>query len=90
MREVNIKIDTIRTGQEKSYGDSIFEYIIEAIGINGYDLKMYCTNVLSRCTQTEEEWRSNKSAADFFRGYYEFHKLEDGRYRYFVLRPYND
>ena len=91
VREISINIKTLKFGQIRKYGDSEYEYELEVKGMNGREVKRFCTMILEPCSQTSEEW--NKDEADsYFRGYYSFEQIEkisfsEGRYRYFVHSP---
>jgi Lar family restriction alleviation protein len=92
VKKINMKNEKIREGQPRPYADSEYEFIIKADGMTEFEIKKYCMAILEPCSQTYEEWMKDKnnSADVYFRGYYEFEKLSDGRYRYYVLSPYCD
>ena len=94
IKEITIKIKTLKYGQIKKYGDSKYEYELEIKGMSEFEVKRYCTMILSQCNQTHEEWENGMrdSANIYFKGYYEFEQIEkisfnEGKYRYFVHSP---
>ena len=86
-RTIILKIKTLRNGQPRPYADSFYEYEIEAEGMSEFEVKMYCTKVLSPCKQTISQWDKNNMNS-YFEGYYEFSKIGDNKYRYFNLKPF--
>ena len=94
MKEINIKINTIRSGQIRKYGDSEYEYELEVEGMSEFEVKRYCNFILKQCHQTYEEWNKGRrdDANVHFGGYYKFEQIEKlglnkGKYRYFVHSP---
>ena len=88
---MKMEIEILRYGQPKPYADSEYEYILTTEHMPEYHVKEYCTKVLRPCSQTYTEWNSNiRNAANYFHGYYKFEKLEQNKYRYFVLEPFCD
>ena len=94
MKEITIKIKTLKSGQVRKYGHSEYEYELEIKGMNELEIKRYCTMILGQCNQTYEQWNNgNKDSANiYFKGYYEFEQIEkisfnEGKYRYFVYKP---
>ena len=88
-REFKLSVKVIREGQPRPYADSEYEYEIEAENYNEYSVKGFCTRFLQPCTQTRAQW--NRDNADsYFHGYYEFSKITENRYRYYVKRPFCD
>lgn len=90
-RKITIEIETIRSGQPRPYADSYYEYILTVEGMSEFDVKAYCTRILSPCGQTHGEWYEGKNnAATYFAGYYTFEKIGDNKYRYLRVSPFCD
>jgi hypothetical protein len=88
MREFKILTKVIREGQPRAYADSEYEYEIETDGLcSEHTIKQFCTKVLRPCNQTMEEWNPD-NAGSYFGGYYEFSKIGENKYRYYVNKPY--
>jgi hypothetical protein len=88
-REYRLSVKVIREGQPRLYADSEYEYEIEAENCNEYAVKDFCTRYLRPCGQTRDKW-DTKDADSFFHGYYEFSKLGENKYRYYVKEPFCD
>lgn len=94
IREVKIKIKTLRNGQTEKYGDLNYEYKLDTKGLTEKEVKLWCTNILQPCKQTKDEWNRD-DINSYFRGYYKFEKInsegygtdEVGVYKYFVYFP---
>jgi len=89
MKECKILVKTIQYGQPRPYADSYYEYEIESEGFYEQDILDFCTKVLKPCSQKRSEWNT-ESEGSYFAGYYEFNKISDNKYRYFVVNPYCD
>jgi hypothetical protein len=87
-KRFNIKVTVLREGQPSPYADNEFECEIETTGfITPHSIKRFCTEILAQCSQTKAKW--NKDNLDsYFAGYYEFSKIKDNKYRYYVKKPY--
>ena len=83
--EFNIKI--LRYGQERPYGLSIYDYIIETEQPKSF-VKDFCTSTLYPHSQTKKEWKPIwKSPSSYFYGYHTFEKIKDNKYNYRVFKP---
>ena len=89
IREFKLSVKVIREGQPRPYADSEYEYIIEAEGCSEYYVKEFCTGFLRYCKQTRAEWKRD-DANSYFHGYYEFSKIGENKYRYYVKEPFCD
>ena len=87
MREMKLCVKVLREGQPRPYADSEYEYEVEVESCSEFTVKKFCTQVLRPCTQTIAEWDRN-SADSYFRGYYEFSKIGESKYRYYKKEPY--
>lgn len=89
MKEIGMKIKTLRSGQIRKYGDSEYEYELEVEGMCEWEVKRYCNYILKQCHQTFKEWNEGRriSVDIHFGGYYLFEKVGDDKYRYFVHSP---
>lgn len=91
IRKITIEIETVRSGQPRPCADSEYEYILTIEGMSEFEVERYCTTILRSCKNTYQTWSENKNDPSIhFGGYYRFEKLEDGKYRYYVLQPYCD
>ena len=88
-REYRLSVKVIREGQPRRYADSEYEYEIEAENCNEYAVKDFCTRFLRYCKQTRAEWKRD-DANSYFHGYYEFSKIGENKYRYYVKEPFCD
>ena len=88
-REFKLSVKVIREGQPKPYADSEYEYEIEAENYNEYAVKEFCTGFLRYCKQTRAEWHLD-DANSYFHGYYEFSKIGENKYRYYVKESFCD
>ena len=82
------QVEEIRAGQPRAYADSEYEYHITS-NCNEFTVKQFCTKILRPCSQTRNEWNT-KEASSYFRGYYEFSKIDENKYRYYKKEPYCD
>mgnify|MGYP000987251492 CR=1 FL=1 len=89
MREFNLHVKAIREGQPRPYADSEYEYEIETENCSEFTVKQFCTKVLRPCKQTRAEWNTG-DADSYFRGYYEFSKIGENKYRYYKKEPFTD
>ena len=91
MNEDKIIVNIIKSRQPKPCADSEYEYEYEIIAENcsEYMIKDFCTRLLLPCSRTREQWSAD-DANSYFRGYYEFSKIADNKYRYYVMRPFAD
>ncbi len=89
MKEIKIKIETVKYGQPRAYADSRFEYILEVEGMNKWEVEQYCTKILQPNSQKKENFNS-KDAGSYFRGYYELMEIGENKYNYYVFEPYTD
>lgn len=84
--EYKFEVTTIQAGQVRRYGDS--KYIYEIVSnLPENIVKCFCINILKSNNQTKEEWENK---GNYFLGYYEFEKIADNLYRYYVFEPYCD
>ncbi len=88
-REYRLSVKVIREGQPRPYADSEYEYEIEAENCSEYAVKEFCTGFLRYCKQTRAEWKRD-DANSYFHGYYEFSKIGENKYRYYVKEPFCD
>ena len=88
-REFKLSVKVIREGQPRPYADSEYEYEIEAENCSEYYVKEFCTGFLRYCKQTRAEWHLD-DANSYFHGYYEFSKIGENKYRYYVKEPFCD
>ena len=91
IHEYNFKVTVLQSGQQRRYGDSYFEYEVETNAVE-FVVKQFCTKVLRPCKNAYTDWARNKekSAAEYFAGYYTFERIGDNKYRYKVTEPYCD
>jgi len=87
--EFKLSVKVIRKGQPRPYADSEYEYEIEAENCSEYYVKEFCTGFLRYCKQTRAEWKRD-DANSYFHGYYEFSKIGENKYRYYVKEPFCD
>lgn len=86
-----IEITTLKYGQPRPYADSEYLFELEVEEMSEFEVMLYCTKVLRRCSQTNEEWQAGMQDANvYFNGYFTFNKVGENKYRYFVLEPYTD
>lgn len=88
-RKITLEIETVKAGRPRPYADHEYEFILTVNGMNGFEVKQYCTRVLRPCKQTHSEWDKN-NIASYFAGYYRFEKIGENQYKYFVTIPYCD
>lgn len=86
---IKIEIETLKYGQPRAYADSEYEFIVKVDGMNEYNVKIFCTQVLYPCSQSIMQW-DKEDPGSYFSGYYSFEKIEDNVYKYYVFRPYCD
>lgn len=89
MNEYSITVNIIKSGQPRPYADSEYEYEITAENCSEYMIKDFCTRYLCPCNQTRKQWNTD-DANSYFHGYYEFSKIADNKYRYYVMQPFAD
>lgn len=90
-RTYKIEVETIKSGQPRPYADSEYEYIVQTEGMSDWMVERFCTCVLRPCNKTYSQWSSKTGdASTYFIGYYNFEKISEKTYKYYVREPYDD
>jgi len=90
MQEVKtISWKVLRAGQVRPYADSVYEYEIES-NIHENQVKEFCFTFLKRVNSKNKgnNFSGNCSFPYGLSAYYQFTKVEEGKYLYTVCNPY--
>jgi hypothetical protein len=74
MKEYNFNVKVIREGQPRRYADSEYEYIVTST-LPERLVKLFCIHVLREPTSIGE---------------YEFKKVDENTYNYYICIPFMD